>query len=188
MSESRPSVLVVDDEPGIVEIYEAWLEDDYRVLTASNGTEALSLLDDGIDVVLLDRRMERVTGDEVLNEIRRLDLDCRVAMITAVEPDIDIIELGFDEYLTKPVSREEVLRTVDRLLDLQECDELVQEFFALTTKKTALEACVAANELESTDEYRHLLVRLQKVKTATHNRLTDLQDQQGSEWMFKRLI
>ena len=66
MSESggtEPTVLLVDDDPGIVEVYEAFLVDHYEVLTATSGAEGIERIDDRVDVALLDRvsPRERVT-------------------------------------------------------------------------------------------------------------------------------
>jgi len=60
------------------------------------------VIDETVDVVLLDRMMPGMSGQEVLAAIRERGLDCRVAMVTAVDADFDVIEMGFDEYLGKP--------------------------------------------------------------------------------------
>lgn len=82
-----PVVLVVDDEEDLANLYSQWLSDDYAVRTAYNGEQALERLDETVDVVLLDRRMPGLSGDDALNRIREREYDCRVAMVTAVDPD-----------------------------------------------------------------------------------------------------
>ncbi len=67
---TNQTVLVVDDEQGLADLYANWLEDRYTVHTSYNGTDALETLSQEIDVVLLDRRMPDMSGDEVLTEIR----------------------------------------------------------------------------------------------------------------------
>lgn len=112
--EDPATVLLVDDEESVLETYELYLETEgYDVLTADNGGEALVELDGDVDVLLLDRRMPGMSGDEVLEHVRDWELDCRVAMITAVDPDSDIVEMAFDDYLTKPISKDELLDTVE---------------------------------------------------------------------------
>jgi DNA-binding response OmpR family regulator len=91
------SVLVVDDEAAVADLYGEMLAERYDVETAYGGTEALEVVDETFDIVLLDRRMPDRSGDEVLREMRRRNLDCRVAMVTAVEPDLDIIDMAFDD-------------------------------------------------------------------------------------------
>jgi DNA-binding response OmpR family regulator len=111
----RPVVLVVDDEPGLADLYAVWLKETCDTRVAYGGQAALDELDDSIDVVFLDRRMPTLTGDEVAAEIRADGLDCLICMVTAVDPDLDIVELGIDEYLQKPVSQAQLREVVDRL-------------------------------------------------------------------------
>ena len=108
----RPTVLVVDDDRALADTCEYWLREEYDVRVAYGGRQALEQVDDDVDVVLLDRRMPDISGDDVLDEIDARGLDCRVAMMTAVAPDTDIVEMPFDEYLVKPVDEESVTETV----------------------------------------------------------------------------
>jgi DNA-binding response OmpR family regulator len=151
-----PTVLAVDDEPDLVELYRVYLQDEYDVRLATGGEEALSRMDDDVDVVLLDRRMSDLTGHEVLAEMRAAGYDARVAMVTAVEPDVDVVDMPFDDYQTKPVSREDVRALVAVLLRRAEFDEQSQRFFALASKKAALEA----SGLTGTDEYERVLTQI----------------------------
>lgn len=169
------TVLVVDDEPDVVSMYAAWLEDDYEVLTAEDGESALSTIDtNDVDVVLLDRRMPDMRGDEVLEELRDRGEDCRVAVVTAVEPDFDIIDMGFDDYLTKPVSKEDVHETVESLLQRDEYGRKTQEQFSLMTKKIALENSKSDAELQASDEYSELVERLEEVTDETRELLEEM--------------
>ncbi|MCG1002980.1 MULTISPECIES: response regulator [Halobacterium] len=138
--ESSPVVLVVDDEKDLADLFTAWLSDEYTVRTVYSGQAALDSLDDSIDVVLLDRRMPDLSGDAVLTEVRERGLDCRVAMVTAVDPDFDIVEMGFDAYLTKPVTNDDLHDVVETLLTRKHHDTAVQQYFQLVTKRAALEA------------------------------------------------
>ena len=126
-----PVVLIVDDERDLADTYARWLESEYDVRTAYGGHEAIEQLDGTVDVMLLDRRMPRITGDEVLEHLREQGYDCRVSMLTAVEPDSDLTELGFDEYLVKPVTRGTLVETVSELLLRGSLTEDTQEYLAL---------------------------------------------------------
>jgi two-component system response regulator AdeR len=164
MSKDLPLVLVVEDEPDLADLYAAWLQGEYRVRTAYGGTEALDQLDDDVDVVLLDRRMPGLSGDEVLEAVRGRNIDCRVAMVTAVEPDFDIVAMGFDDYLVKPVSRDALLDTVESLELRSSYDDGVQEMFALASKKALLESEKTESELSGNDEYAELSARLEALR------------------------
>jgi DNA-binding response OmpR family regulator len=168
----RPTVLVVEDEPDVAETYRLWLADGYEVLWAEDGEEALELVGDGVDVVLLDRMMPRMSGDEVLTEIRSRGIDCRVAMVTAVDPDFDIIEMGFDEYVSKPPTRDGLLGTVEALLDRDDYADRVRRYRSLVSKRAALQAEKSITELEASEEYADLEARI----AATEEALSAEQD------------
>jgi DNA-binding response OmpR family regulator len=149
----RPVVLIVEDEPDVAETYRLWLDADYDVRMAHSGDEGLDELDGSVDVVLLDRMMPGLSGDEVLERIRDRGLDCRVAMVTAVEPDFDILEMGFDAYLCKPIKSDQLHETVENLLGRSEYDDLLQEYYALVEKQATLEAAKSNAELTESEEY-----------------------------------
>jgi DNA-binding response OmpR family regulator len=159
MATAQPTVLLVDDERDVVDVYAlAFTGGEYTVLKAYSGEEALEQVDDA-DIVLLDRRMPGLSGQDVLDEIRDRGLDVRVAMVTAVDPDFDIADMDFDTYLTKPVSDDELRATVDELLTLSEYDEQVRERFAVAEKLAVLEAEKTENELNASAEYAQLQER-----------------------------
>ncbi|ELZ26095.1 DNA binding protein [Halogeometricum pallidum JCM 14848] len=135
---AKPVVLVVDDDEDLADTCEYWLRDDYDVRVAYGGEDALNQIDETVDVVLLDRRMPNLSGDDVLEALRDRGLDCHVAMMTAVEPDTDIVDMPFDDYLVKPVTKTDVREAVDELVVRSDFDEEVREFFALESTQEAL--------------------------------------------------
>ncbi|WP_423997162.1 HalX domain-containing protein [Halorubrum trapanicum] len=188
MSEQLPLVLVVEDEPDLADLYAAWLGDEYRVRTAYGGREALDELDeaDEVDAILLDRRMPGLSGDEVLTAVRDRGIDCRVAMVTAVEPDFDILEMGFDDYLVKPVTSETLRETVEGLLRRGEYDTEVQELFSLTSKKAMLESEKSASDLADNEEYQRLTDRIEELRErADESRDAVATDDEDYEKLFQ---
>ncbi len=181
VSEERATIVVVEDEPDLADLYAAWLDDRYDVHVAYGGEEALSVVNDvdDVEVVLLDRRMPVVSGDEVLTTLRDRGVDARVAMVTAVEPDFDIVAMGFDDYLVKPVSREALEETVSQLLLRDEYAAGVQELFSLASKKALLEAEKSSAELDASEEYTELSERVEDHRDdldSTLDRLSDSDD------------
>lgn len=164
MTSDEATVLVVDDERDIADLYTTWLGMENEVRTAYGGEEALERVDEDVDIVFLDRQMPDYSGDEVLERIREQGLDCRVVMVTAVDPDFDIVEMGFDDYLTKPVMREDLDDAVETMLERDEYDETLQEYFALTEKKATLEAEKTPSELQESDQYQQLLDRVDELE------------------------
>ncbi|MFB6109058.1 MAG: response regulator [Haloplanus sp.] len=150
-----PTVLVVEDERELAKLFAEWLRDDYRVEIATDGEDALERVESA-DVVLLDRLMPGISGDEVLEEIRERDLSVRVAMVTAVEPDFDVLEMGFDDYVVKPLFRDDLTRLVAGLLARDEYGRRLSDLFAAVSKLAALEAHKTDDELAANEEYRAL--------------------------------
>ena len=171
--EGTPTVLIVDDEPGLVELFSAYLEGACETKTATTGREALDLVDDSIDVALVDRRMPEMTGDEALEELRTAGYRFPVAMVSAVQPDIDIIDMPFDGYLTKPVSRDALLDLVEILVCRQEYDEQSREFFRLAAKKRSLEANPQVETGPDT-EYSRLARRMDELQSELNETLEEL--------------
>ena len=161
MTDSNPTVLVADDDGQLADLYAAWLRGEYEVRTAYGGQEAIEAMGQGIDVALVDRLMPRISGDEVLETARAEGYDCRVSIVTAVEPDFDIIDMGFDLYLTKPVSRSNLLRAIETLLSRTEYDDLLQEAAALASKRAVLKSEKPTAQLERNEAYADLLARLE---------------------------
>lgn len=165
------NVLVVDDERDIADLYSMWLGEEYETTVAYDGSEALEHADEATDVVFLDRQMPGLSGDEVLDRVAERGLDCRVVMVTAVDPDFDIVDMPFDDYMTKPVSREDLVTLVEVLCYRAEYDDRSQRFFSLASKKAALEA----SEATDTEEYEELVERVEAVRAevdATLDRLS----------------
>lgn len=160
-----PVVLIVDNDPRLVNMHASWLEADHTVERAYDGDEAFRQLDESIDVVLLDRRMPGVSGEDVLARIREWNLDCGVVMLSAVEPDFDIVDMGFDAYITKPGFREEVRETVTDVLARDVHDAPLREYLSLSAKESLLRAEKSTAELDASDEYDRLQRRLKELES-----------------------
>jgi DNA-binding response OmpR family regulator len=174
--EQTATVLVVDDETDIADLYSTWLGMDHDVRTAYGGKEALELVDEDVDIVFLDRQMPEYSGDEVLDEIRERDLDARVVMVTAVDPDFDIVDMPFDDYLTKPVMREDLDEAVHTMRERDGYNDTLQEYFALTSKKATLEAEKTPSELQDNDEYQQMVDRVQELEGEADHAVSGFED------------
>ena len=180
----RATILVVDDEPAVADVYADQLGDRYTVETAYSGEAALSKLDSAVDVVLLDRRMPDLSGDEVLSAIREKRYDTRVAMVTAVDADFDIIEMPFDDYVLKPVSKEDLFQTIEQLLRYADYEERLRECYSLTAKYAALESSKPQAALDESEEFTELKAELGEVR-AELDELTDSFDAADFELLFR---
>ncbi len=119
--EGRQSrILVVDDEPMVLEVVTTYLErDGYQVVTATNGAEALAAIADAQpDLVVLDVMLPEIDGFDVLGRIRRTN-DMPVILLTARTEETDRVlglELGADDYVVKPFSPRELAARVRSVL------------------------------------------------------------------------
>ena len=120
---SKATVLVVDDQPQNIRLLEAILTPrGYDVRPATNGDEALKAVDEAdVDLVLLDIVMPGMDGYEVCRRIRE-QADTAylpVVMVTASgdEQKVKALEVGADDFLTKPINKTELLIRVRALLD-----------------------------------------------------------------------
>lgn len=116
----RPTILIVDDEDGIVELMRDFLEvDGFTVLAARSGAEALATLaGEQVECVLLDVMMPDVSGFEVLRRIREM-VDVPVLFLSARDGDSDKIRglrLGGDDYVVKSATPDEVVARVHAVL------------------------------------------------------------------------
>ena len=188
MNESDTSaVLVVDDEPQLADLFAVWLGEDWEVRTAYDGESAIEMMDETIDIVLLDRRMPGLSGDEVLNNFREHGYDCPVIMVTAVDPDFDIVEMGFDEYVVKPITKDDLLDTVSSVYSRTEYDDTMQEYFSLVSKRAVLEAEKSASELEDSEEYQLLQRRIDRLRHDADESVAQLQEHDDFAQAFQNL-
>ena len=119
-------ILVVDDEPQITELLKSYLErEGYQVAVAADGEEALAMADaERPDLILLDLMLPKKNGFEVCREIRAFSR-VPIIMLTARDEEPDKIvglELGADDYITKPFSPREAVARVRAVLRRSEPD------------------------------------------------------------------
>ncbi|MBI3979684.1 MAG: response regulator transcription factor [Chloroflexi bacterium] len=117
---SKHKILVVDDEPKLVEVVQAYLErDGFQVVVAGNGREALDRFHLARpDLVVLDLMLPEIDGLEVCRRLRR-ESNVPIIMLTARADDADELvglELGADDYVTKPFSPRALLARVRAVL------------------------------------------------------------------------
>lgn len=114
------TILLVDDDPALLEVTSIVLTSEgYRVLTAENGAEALRIVaQESLDLVVLDVMLPKTSGFEVLKKIRE-QTDVPVVMLTAKSQSVDKVvglELGADDYITKPFDTKELLARIRAIL------------------------------------------------------------------------
>ena len=121
-------ILVADDEPNIVRLLRLYLRNEgYDIVAASDGREALDRFhSESPDLVLLDLMMPELGGFEICSEIRKVS-SVPVLMLTARSEDVDKIvglEMGADDYITKPFNPREVVARVKAALRRRDWDRV----------------------------------------------------------------
>ncbi|NJL93606.1 MAG: response regulator transcription factor [Anaerolineae bacterium] len=113
-------ILLVDDEPNIIDLASLYLgQEGFRLLSAEDGLQALARFEqDAPDFIVLDLMLPRLDGWEVCKRIRSTS-DVPILMLTARDDDIDKIvglELGADDYMTKPFNPRELVARIKAIL------------------------------------------------------------------------
>ncbi|MFC1553053.1 response regulator [candidate division KSB1 bacterium] len=119
---SEKSILVIDDETEITEIFKEILAGvGYDVTTACSGEEALEILSKRqFKVILSDLKMPGMTGDELCWNIRKKDKSTVIIAVTGYHKDFSkehFLEIGFNDYLFKPVLLSDLVKTVKKAFD-----------------------------------------------------------------------
>jgi len=170
---TEQTVLVVDDERHIADLYTTWLEKHHDVRTAYGGEEALEKADEDVDIIFLDRRMPQMSGEEMLDRVRERGLDCRVVMVSAADPEFEIVEMPVDDYLTKPVMREDLDEAIEDMQEREEHDEMVQEYLELTSKKATLDARTTLYQRQESEEYQQMVRRVDELVERADDAVTE---------------
>ena len=123
-----PSVMIIDDEPSIRQSLSGLLSDEgFEVTTASNGYEALKIIDsDAPDLALLDIWMPGIDGIETLKEIKKENPFIQVVIITGhgtIETAVKATKLGAYDFIEKPLSIDKILVTIHNALNFRRLEE-----------------------------------------------------------------
>ncbi len=144
--ESAAKILIVEDEPNMV----AGLRDNfefegYQVITARDGIEGLQrALDESPDLVVLDVMMPRMSGLEVCKQLRAKRASLPIIMLTARGQEVDKVvglELGADDYVTKPFSIRELLARVKAILRRAAAGPKNQEYHSFGDVEVDIRRC-----------------------------------------------
>lgn len=124
-------ILLVEDEESLINVLELNLElENYGVLVAKDGEQALSIFDSSIDLVILDVMLPKVSGFDVCAAIREIS-SVPIIITSAKGTSTDRItglKLGADDYLVKPFNLEELLLRIANLIDRPKAASVIENF------------------------------------------------------------
>ncbi len=126
----KKHIVVADDEENMLRSFEFILEAaDYKVSSATDGREALSIIREArknrqpVDLLITDLLMPGMSGTELIAELRAARIDIPVLVITghgSKEALVELMRLGCNDYLDKPIEDEELLNRISQLINQQE--------------------------------------------------------------------
>jgi two-component system nitrogen regulation response regulator NtrX len=139
-----PSVLIVDDEPSILQTLSGLLSDEgFEVSTAPNGYEALKVIDaESPDLVLLDIWMPGLDGIETLTEIKKDNPHIQVIIITGhgtIETAVKAVKLGAFDLIEKPLSIDKIIVTINNALNFRRLEEENKYLRKKTLESTSID-------------------------------------------------
>lgn len=163
--DNSKSILIVDDEEKIIEVVKSFLESkNFNVFSAESGNDALGIFErKNISLILLDLMLPDMTGEDICMTIRKKSR-VPIIMLTAKAEESDMLkglEIGADDYITKPFSLKELYARIDAVLrrsqsDLQPLynkstfgnDDLIVDFESHIIKKNQCELNLTPNEFK----------------------------------------
>jgi DNA-binding response OmpR family regulator len=165
--------LVVDDEQEVADAYALRLRGYCDVETVYSGEAALSAVADmSVDIILLDRHMPGMSGDDVLSELVEYGYYGRVVMVTAVDPGIGVLDMPFDDYLCKPVNREDVRAVVDQQRRIL-AYETLGKYFSTEAKRTVLKTELESEKHREHERFVEVAEQAERLETRARRLLTD---------------
>jgi response regulator RpfG family c-di-GMP phosphodiesterase len=140
---NAPKVLIVDDEIGPRESLRMILKPHYNVFTVENGYAAIQMIQQmDLDVVTLDLKMPGISGIETLREMRRVDPDVMVIIITGygtLQSAIDSIRFGVFDYIAKPFNVPEIIQIIEKSVQRKRLNGRIKEFLKTFHEESARE-------------------------------------------------
>ncbi|MDX6658100.1 MAG: hypothetical protein QOH62_2893 [Solirubrobacteraceae bacterium] len=185
-------VLVVDDEPSVHEVVRAYLErEGFVVLSASDGREGLRMAEERRPaLIVLDLMLPDLSGEDIVREVRRRS-DVPILMLTARSGEDDRVfglELGADDYLTKPFSPRELVARIKAVLrrapdnDAPLLSRIVLDDGSLVVDTDRHEVTLAGELVELTASEFRLLVALARHPGRVYSRPQLVERLQGHDF------
>ncbi len=184
-------ILVADDDKNICELLKLYLEkEDYSVVLAGNGEEAIARFDEeNPDLILLDVMMPKLDGWQVCRELRKKS-ECPIIMITAKGETFDKVlglELGADDYVVKPFEPKEIIARIKAVMRRTgkasaETDKKEVNFDKLTVNMTKYELKVDGRVIDTPPKELELLFHLASNPNRVYTRDQLLDEVWGFEY------
>jgi len=168
---AQSSVLILEDERMVADILADYFSNRYDVQYVRTGKEALEAYTEDIDLTIIDRKLEGMSGDDIAAQIRAEDEEGLIFCVSGVEPDNDICDLEYDDYIHKPVEEDDMKIRLELLFNRAELDTTAREYLSLRSKQIALSAAHgrAATKM---DGYQNCTARIEELDISSNQKQT----------------
>lgn len=169
--ERRRNVMIVEDERMVASILVDYFSDSYNVQFVQTGEKAVDRYTEETDLLVLDRKLEGMSGDTAASQIRAEHEEALIIAVSGVKPDDSIVELSVDDYLYKPVLKDEVRNRLELLLNRAELGSSARTYLAFRSKQLALKAIhgVAGEQM---DGYQQCTERIEALEMSSNEMQT----------------
>ncbi|TKX72918.1 response regulator [Halorubrum sp. GN11_10-6_MGM] len=169
------TILIVEDDGEQAAEYADWLAG-YAVRIAAGGERALDALDGDVDVVLLDGDLADPSAEELLGRIRARRPDCQIGLLSGVSVGDSVHRLDIDEYVPRPLARDELRESVARLVDHGAVESAVETYLALVARRRRIEDRKDDAELADDERYRELTGEIAARRRQVDTLLAEIDD------------
>ncbi|WP_128477519.1 response regulator transcription factor [Halorussus pelagicus] len=107
-----------------------------NVTTASDGEIALAVADADVDAMLIPQRCPDLSGDELVSKLRDRGVEAPAAVVLPEASDADVLELGFDDYVCRPLTERKIETVLRRLIKRQTYNRLLRRYYRLAICQT----------------------------------------------------
>lgn len=156
-------ILIIDDEISICDSLEFALEDDFEVLSTQSPNEGLEIIkNQDIDVVLLDLRIGKVNGIDVLRDIKSIAEDIQVIVMTAygsIESTVEAMKIGAIHYLTKPINISELNVFINKALNFRIINSSLANLRNIVLEDYSIKGVIGRS-----NALRNVLTKVDKIK------------------------
>jgi len=118
---------------------------------------AIEAGDEHVTVVVLDRNLPDGDGIESIDRLKAVTDGAFVVAVTGVDPGLEIVDVGVDDYLVKPVRADRLLEAVEALDARHDYERAVARYYALAARRAAIESAQEPSSLRDDERYRALV-------------------------------
>ena len=166
LRDDKIKILVIEDNKEQAEMYKRWLEPKYLAEVAKSYDEALRKYREDQRIILMDRNLENSKAEDLINSLDGIT-DSNIVLITGMEPDLSLLDMPIKDYLIKPIGREKLIKTVNKILEVDKRTDKDKELLGLLSKKRVLDN--KSSEVREKEEYHELVDRIEELKNELDN-------------------